>query len=164
MSARWLPAAALLLLGTLRMAAEGLGLDALAGVATATGASPAPKVFSVVGGLETYSTRFLLEIRRAGGAREVVELTPERYAALRGPYNRRNAYGALLAFAPALSSAPRTQPMFDAASRYALCGEAPLLRELGIDASDRVGPVRVRLIPRPGTRTQLPLRFEVSCP
>jgi hypothetical protein len=161
---RWLPGLVLLVLGLLRMAAELGGLQALAGVAAATGASPAPKVFSVVAGLETYSTRFLLEVPHAGGAPEVVELTPARYAALRGPYNRRNAYGALLAYAPALVSAARTRPMFDAASRYALCGDAPLLRELGIDTGDLAGPVRLRLVPRAGTRTRLPLELEVRCP
>jgi len=161
---RWLAAAALLIVGTLRMASEVLGLATLAGLATSSGASPAPNGFVRVAGLETYATRIQLAIPHAAAAREVVLLTPERYAGLRGPQSRRQAYATLLAFAPVLAGHPATQPMFDAASRYALCGDAPLLRGLGVDTSDRAGPLRLRLVPPPRTRTPLPLFFEVRCP
>ena len=58
----------LLVVGLLQMSGDLLertGLKAvgrpLKGVGAATTASPAPKVFSAVRGLETYSTRFTLE-------------------------------------------------------------------------------------------------------
>src|SRR5205814_1100524 len=114
-----------------------------------TGASPAPRVFSAVRGLETYSTRFFIDYTDATGVARSLELTPEVNARLRGPYNRRNVYGAALAFGPVLQADPRTRPLFLAVARSALGGDAPLLRELGIEGSR--GPIRVRLEPLPGT-------------
>jgi hypothetical protein len=88
------------------------------------------------------------------------------YARLHGPYNRRNVYGAVLAYGPVLQADPRTQPLFEAVARYALCEEAPLLRELGIDPDQvQPGTVRVRLQPLPGTDIgELNSVLEVSCP
>jgi hypothetical protein len=47
---------------------------------------------------------------------------------------------------------------------YALCGEAPLLRELGIDPTD-VDRIRVRFEPLLGTNMgDLPRVLEAPCP
>jgi hypothetical protein len=141
----------LLVLGLAQMAGDLLGLRALRGLAAATTASPAPRVFSAVRGLETYSTRFVIEwTERDGGARSL-ELTPEIYQRLRGPYNRRNVYGAALAYGPVLVTEPATRAMFDAVLRRSVCGARPLLREIGLDVERIVGEVRVRFEPRPGT-------------
>src|SRR5437870_7433556 len=72
------------------MAGDLLHMPVLKGIAAATGASPAPRVFSAVKGLETFSTRYFIEWIDTTGASHSVEITPERYAHLRGPYNRRN--------------------------------------------------------------------------
>ncbi len=144
-------AALLLILGLAQMAGDLTGMRALKGIAAATGASPAPKVFSAVQGLETYSTRFYLDL---GHAR--VELTPELYSRMRGPYNRRNVYGAALAYGPVLPPALR-----DPVMTHALCGEGPLLRELGLRATRTPA---VELEPLPGTSLgNLPTRFEAPC-
>ncbi|HYI11966.1 MAG TPA: hypothetical protein VEK57_23120 [Thermoanaerobaculia bacterium] len=141
----------LAVLGVAQMAGDLLGLLPLKGIAAATGASPAPKVFSAVQGLETYSTRFFLDL-----GHERVELTPELYARIRGPYNRRNVYGAALAYGPVLPAALR-----DPVTRHALCGDAPLLRELGLRATKTPA---VTLEPLPGTTLgNLPTRFEAPC-
>jgi hypothetical protein len=146
------------------MAGDVLHLPALKGVAAATAASPAPKVFSAVRGLETYSTRFFVEWTNQDGTFHSIEITPERYSHLEGPYNRRNVFGAVLAYGPILETDPRVAPMFDSVARYALCGNAPLLRELQIDPGNVRGLVRVRLEPRPGSDTgDLPLSFEAPC-
>ena len=135
------------------------------GIAAATTASPAPKVFSAVRGLETYSTRFFLEWTDRDGIDHSMELTPEVNARIRGPYNRRNVYGAVLAYGPVLATDARTKPMFDSVAKYALCGEAPLLSELGIDPATVAGRVRVRLEPLPGTEMgDLPRVLEPPCP
>lgn len=135
------------------------------GIAAATTASPAPKVFSVVRGLETYSTRFFLEWTDPDGMNHSMELTPEINSRIRGPYNRRNIYGAVLAYGPVLATDARTRPMFDSVARFALCGEAPLLKELGIEPASVVGRVRVRLEPLPGTEMgDLPRALEPACP
>lgn len=132
----------------------------LKGVGAATTASPAPKVFSAVQGLETYSTRFFIVWTDAQGGKHELELTPEVYARMRGPYNRRNVYGAALAYGPVLPKELR-----DPVMRYALCGEAPLLRELGIDPEQVRGPVGVRYEPRPGTDLgNLPRELTAPCP
>ena len=144
-------ALALLLLGLMQMTGDVLGLPALRAIGAATQASPAPKVFSAVQGLETYSTRFFLEWTEPPGIVRSALLTPELYARLRGPYNRRNVFGAALAYGPVLVSNDRTRPMFEAVARAALCGDAPLLRELGLATSAVPGSVRIRLDPLPGT-------------
>jgi hypothetical protein len=149
-----LPAVLLVALGLAQMAGDLSGLLPLKAMAAATNASPAPRVFSAVRGLETYSTRFFLEWD-GGGA----ELTSEMYSRLQGPYNRRNVYGAALAFAPVIPSSLR-----DPVMKRALCGDAPLLRELGLDPSSVHGPLSVRLEPLPGTSIRnLPTEFEAPC-
>ena len=139
--------ALLLVIGLTQMAGDVFHIVALKAIAAATGASPAPKVFSAVRGLETYSTRFFIAN---------VEITPEIYSRMRGPYNRRNAYGAALAYAPVIPAELR-----DPVMRYALCGDAPLLKELGIS-----GPPEIRLEPLRAGEAPLPhfqLRFEALC-
>ena len=154
----------LLIVGLLQMTGDVLNVPALKGIGAATVASPAPKVFSAVRGLETYSSRFFLEWTDHDGKQHAMQLTPELYARLAGPYNRRNVYGAALAYGPVLATDPRTKPMFQSVTSYALCGKAPLLTELDIRPMDMTGPMRVRLEPREGTDTMdLPLVLEAPC-
>ncbi len=164
-------AGALLVLGLLQMSGDlleraglaGLG-GAFKGVGAATTASPAPKVFSASRGLETYSTRFFLEWSDGSGRDHSLPLTPDLYARVRGPYNRRNVYGAALAYGPVLATTERTRPMFLSVIRHALCGEAPLLRELGVDPAGVAGPMRIRYEPLPGTDLgDLPRVLEAPC-
>ena len=158
-------ALALLILSLAQMATDLVGFDALAALAAATTASPAPRVFSAVDGLETYSTRFFIEWTDRDDVAHSLELTPQVYERLRGPYNRRNAYGAAIAYGPVLFSRPRTRPLFESVQRFALCGDAPLLRELGIDPASVKGRPSVRLEPLAGTNLGgLPTRLEAPCP
>jgi hypothetical protein len=136
----------LLLVGLLQMTGDLARLVPLRGLGAATTASPAPKVFSAVKGFETYSTHFFLEWTDTEGAEYSMEITPEVYHRLRGPYNRRNAYGAVLAYGPVMPAELREPVM-----RYAVTGAAPLLREMGIDPVTIRHPPRVRYAPRPGT-------------
>jgi len=160
-----LAALALLIVGLMQMTGDLIGWPALKAVGAVTVASPAPKVFSAVRGLETYSTHFFIEWTDRQGRPHSLRLTPEVYARLRGPYNRRNVYGAVLAYGRVLKTDPRSRPMFDAVANYALRGEPPLLRELGIDPKQIAGPVRVRLVPLSGTSIgDLPRIVEVSQP
>jgi hypothetical protein len=140
-------AVALLVLGLAQMAGDLTGFAALKGLAAATAASPAPKVFSSVRGLETYSSRFYLEYRDRQGNEHSLLLTPALGARLRGPYNRRNVYGAVLAYGPVLLSDVRTRPLFESVARFALCDDAPVMREVGIDPTQLATALRVRLDP-----------------
>jgi len=127
-------------------------------------ASPAPKIFTSVEGLETFSTRYFLEFKDREGRMRSVEITPELYSRIRGPYNRRNVYGAVLAFGPVLSTKPQTRMMFESVVRSALCGEAPLLVELDIDSSQMAGDPQIRLVPSPNSSTgNLPLVLHADC-
>ena len=144
----------LVVLGTAQMAGDLTGVVGLRAVAAATGASPAPKVFAAVQGLETYSTRFFFEV---AGRR--IELTPALYSRMRGPYNRRNAFGAAVAYAPVLPAALR-----DPTLHYALCGDGSLLRELAIDVPASTDTITLVLEPLPGSNlSDLQTRFPVSC-
>lgn len=154
----------LALVGFAQMAGDIFHCPALKAVAAATAASPAPKVFSTVKGLETFSTRFFIEWNDATGAQHSVEITPERYVHLRGPYNRRNVYGAVLAYGPVLETDPHTISLFNEVSTYALCGNAPLLRDLGIPAK-ATESLRIRLQIRPqiAVPSDLPLTRRAHC-
>ena len=139
-------------------------LQALRGLAAATNASPAPKVFSAVQGLETYSTAFYFDWDDPARGRRSARITPEMYARLQGPYNRRNVYGAVLAFGPVLATNPATAPMFQSVLRASLCGERPVLRELGLHPGGMAN-LQVRLEPlRPQALGSLPRVFAPECP
>lgn len=138
----------LLVVGLLQMTGEVLGSRGLKGFGLATAASPAPRVFSSIRGFETYSTTFFVEWDGPDGE-HTLQLTPEVYARISGPYNRRNAYGAALAAGPVLATDPVTAPMFGAVLAHALCGDAAVLRELGLGPNH--GNVRIRYAPLSGT-------------
>ncbi len=158
-------AAGLLTLGLLQMVGVVLGLPTLTGLGAATAASPAPRMFSMHRRLETFSPRFFIEYTDTSGRQRSVELNRTRYARIRGPYNRRNAYGAALAYGPLLAADPRTEPMFRAVFHHAVCGDAPLLGELGLDPAEVKGALRIRLEPLPqAVPADLPRVIEARCP
>ncbi len=160
---RW-GVALLFVLALAQMAGDVLGLAWFKGLAAATAASPAPKVFSAVRALETYSTSFAIRWTDRGGARQSLALTPENCARLRGPYNRRNVYGAVLAYGPVLAGDERGRAMLDAVLRAALCGSAPLLAELGVDTAG-ITAVEIVYAPlRPDALGDLPTRIAAPCP
>jgi len=154
----------LLVIGLLQMAGDMLRIPQVKALAAATAASPAPKVFSSAQGLETFSSDFYVEWKDRNGAPHATKLTPEMYSRIRGPYNRRNVFGAALSYAPVLAGDPRTRPMYDAVVGYAFCGPAPLLRETGIDPTDLSEPAVIRLVPRSDTRLgTAPFLITPSC-
>ena len=133
-------AAALIVLGLglLQMAGEACGSRALKGIGAATAAAPLPKVFCDVAGLEPFASTFTLIGETRSGSRFETQITPELYARLSGPYNRRNAYGAALSFAPRL---PET--MWHSVARYGLREGGPLRAELGLPGD--TSRLRVRI-------------------
>jgi hypothetical protein len=162
----------LLVVGLLQMsgdALDGAGLtrvgSALKALGAATTASPAPRVFAASRGLETFSTRFYVEWTDDVNESHSLLITPELYARIRGPYNRRNMYGAALAYGPILASTDTTRRLFDSVAEYALCGQAPLLQELRVNTKTIRGRVRVRYEPLAGGGLgDLPRVIEAPCP
>jgi hypothetical protein len=134
-------AALLLLFGCTQMAGDLFGLRALKGIGAASAFAPCPKVFCDVNGLEGFASTFTLQFRTSSGKTHELPITPEIYARLRGPYNRRNAYGAVISFAPKLP-ARLWQPVY----RYGWSRGGPLRRELGLpnDAGDVTTIVRTQ--------------------
>jgi sterol desaturase/sphingolipid hydroxylase (fatty acid hydroxylase superfamily) len=156
-------AVALTAVGCLSMVGDVVGSPHLYGLGLATGASPAPKVFTSRDGLESFSAEFVVEWDDATGTHQVA-LDPAVYARLEGPYNRRNVYGAALAGGPVLAGSAATAPLLDAVADGAFCGERSVLDELGIDASTRTSPLRLRVVPTTGVPDPaVPLTLEVRC-
>lgn len=152
-------AAAVVGLGLVRMVADPLGLPILGGVAAATGASPAPKVFTAFGEFEPFSTAITLRWTDGDGKDHAMPLRPDG-PRMKGAYNRRNAYGAVVVFLPEARQQPMLAPMFDTIAEQALCGDRPLMTELGID--DVRGDVTLDYAARPGTPS-IPSQT-VQCP
>ncbi len=120
--------------GLMQIAGYLLNLPVLKGIGAAFLVSPMPKVFSDVNGLETFASEFYLILTFKDGSSDERRLTPEIYAKLRGPYNRRNVYGAALSYAPRLPE-NLWKPVF----QFGFSG--PLREELGLPA----GIVRVQV-------------------
>ncbi len=120
-------AIALGLIGLLQIMGHLVGMKALKGIGAATAASPFPKVFSDVNGLETFASEFVLHYRMESGEERKLPITPELYQRLKGPYNRRNVYGAALSYAPRMP-----EPLWSAVFCYGLKRAGPLRQELGL--------------------------------
>jgi hypothetical protein len=154
--------AALVLIGTIQMIGDLTGSRVLKGIGAATTASPQPKVFTAQDGFETYASRFWLSWLDAAGERVDVPLDQARYDRLAGPYNRRNAYGAIISYAPVLQQSDVTRPMLTSALEYALC-RSELLAEMGLEgAGHRRG---FRLEPRDpaGVDPRWRLDYLINC-
>lgn len=132
-----------LCLGLLQMTGHLCGSKLLRGIGLATGISPFPKVFCEADGYEAFAARFQLEGTHADGSPWSRTLDPALYAQLKGPYNRRNAYGAAIAFAPRLPADLRGQVL-----SVALHPGSALRKELDIPTDLR--DVKVRITARDG--------------
>jgi hypothetical protein len=132
------------------------GSVALRGIGAATAASPLPKVFSDVDGLETFASQFTLRYRHPDGTVVEMAITPELYGRLGGPYNRRNVYGAALSYAPRL---PRE--LWEPAFCYGLAADGPLRAELGLGSA--VSEISVTIRTRTRGRSDV-WKLESSCP
>lgn len=115
----------ILLIGCLQFAGYLLNVPALRGIGAACGFAPYTKVFSDVDGFETFAAEFSLVLSDPSGAETSIEVTPEFYQKLRGPYNRRNVYGAALSYAPRLP-----EELWTSVFCYGFSG--PLLEEFEI--------------------------------
>lgn len=155
----------LVTLGSVQMAGDLMGLPALKGLGLATVASPAPKVFTAQNGFETYANKFFIDYLTSEGKQTSIEITPKVYQRLKGPYNRKNIYGAATSYAPVLARNPKTKPMLISVLHYAFCGDAPLLIELGAQPKQAGTNIQVRLEPigaNKGT-SNWPLTIETHC-
>lgn len=124
------------IVGLLQIGGHLVGVKALKGIGAATAASPFPKVFSDVDGLETFASDFVLHYKLKSGEEHKLSITPELYQQIAGPYNRRNVYGAALSYAPRMP-----EKLWQTVFCYGLRPGGPLRREFGLP--DDVEWVRV---------------------
>ena len=136
-------------IGLMQMAGEMSQIAPLKGIGMAINASPAPKVFCTANSLETFSSKFFLHWKDLSEEEHSLLLTPQVASKIQGPYNRRNAYGALLAYGPVLAASPIMSPLYEAALSYSMNGRAPLLLEIGIDPLNIHEKILLSLVPCP---------------
>jgi hypothetical protein len=134
-------ALALGLFGLTAMAGDLIGSRTLKGIGAVSMVAPFPKVFCNMGGYEGFACDFVMHYDTADGRHHELPITPEVYARLTGPYNRRNVYGAALAGAPILPAA-----MWQSVFHYGFKPGGPLRTELGVpdDAESFSVVVRAR--------------------
>ncbi len=142
-----LTALGLIVLGSIQMIGDLTDIPLLKGIGQATNASPAPKVFTSQKGYETFSKRFFFKVVDKNGNTQIIEITPKNYQYLKGPYNRRNMYGAAISYAPVLVKFDKTKPMFYSVAEFGLCQQNSILDEMGIEY-DKSKPITLFMQPR----------------
>jgi hypothetical protein len=146
-------------IGLLQAVGWATGFSALRGIGQMSAASPLPFVFSSFRGVETFAAEFEVELERDDGTKARFVITPQLYSKLDGPYNRRNTYGAVLSYGPALD-APSERRLVESVLRYGLCNGGPLAWEFG--EPDHVAKVRAEVHSKTrGGRP--PFRLELAC-
>ncbi len=133
----------LVAVGLSQLAGFVVGSQTLRGLGALSTASPLPFVFSAFRGVETFAADFELTVEDVTGERRSVVITPQLYAQLDGPYNRRNAYGAVISYGPALDK-PEERAMVDRVLRYGFCDGGPLAQQLGGGGTLRSATITVR--------------------
>lgn len=113
--------------GLFQIVGDLIGNKALKGIGACLVASPFPKVFSDVNGMETFASDFKLVYQLPDGSEKSHAITPQLYQQLGGPYNRRNVYGAALSYAPRM---PR--PLWESVFCFGLKPNGTMRREFGI--------------------------------
>lgn len=158
-----LAAVTLCLFATIKIVADVSGFERLSAVAAITNVAPAMMVFTAQNGYETYSSVFELTVHYIDGRTITTELNPSNYSGLRGPYNRRNVYGALIAYGPVLVKNPRTQPMWNEMAHRAFCGSSSVLAELGFSNNSGVIGATIRYLGQVQKDRYYPNELSVTC-
>lgn len=153
----------LCLLAVVKVVADLAGLETLSAVAATTNLTPAMKVFTAHKGYETYSSKFELVIDFRDGTQATGFLDTYSYPGLKGPYNRRNVYGALIAYGPVLASNDRTVEMWREMARRGFCRENSVLNELGFENTSGVVAASIHYIARTKNVGRFPNQLAVAC-
>jgi hypothetical protein len=105
--------------------------------------------------MEPFSSLYRIRFVRADGGEHVVDVTPQAYARLEGPYNFRNVFGAVFAFGPKLET-PQEVAMWESVMRWAFFEPGWVAKALGERAPLRrvevIQESRARGIPGTFTR------------
>ena len=149
-------------LGSIQMAGDVLDAPRVKALGAALQVAPAMKVFTAHQGYETHAARFTLHWQARDGRTGALVLGPSAYREVEGPYNRRNVYGAALAYAPVLRADARTRAMQESVMSYAFCAPGALRPELHVPAD--AWRFALDIAPRHAdARRDLELTFAVAC-
>jgi hypothetical protein len=122
-------------------------------------ASPFPKVFCRVGRDEAFAFTHQATLSFADGRKVRFPLDRAMYARFHAPYQYRNVYGAVLAFAPRLPA-----PTNAAVLAFGFCRDGELLAMApGLTSGERPTHVTIVSAPRPGASGDRRV-LEVACP
>lgn len=158
-------ASILIFLATIKVIASLLGLEQVSAVASMSNLSPAMKVFTAHKGYETYSSTFHIEALYQDGLTVKKTLTPKLYSHLEGAYNRRNVYGALIAYAPLLVTNTHTKALYKQMSHRAFCKEEHILKELNFKHNNPIKTIILSYTLAPSIKQTFdyPQSIKVSC-
>ncbi len=102
-------------------------VDVVRNIGLVTSASPLPIVFTEVKGVEAFAGDYYFQWKKdETSSVEKIKVTPALYSKLKGPYNRRNIYGAAIAGGPILP-----QKLSNPIINYGLCNDV-LTNELAL--------------------------------
>jgi len=149
--------------GSVRAFANIAEMEKTSAAFAALNVSPAMKVFTAHNGYETFSPKFEIEFI-SGERRKTINLTPELYRKLSGPYNRRNVYGAAISYGPVLVTNENTKPLFNSVAKYSFCEPASLITELDLEVPQPIDTVILHYIHNDSSANDLyPSTLEVKC-
>lgn len=117
-----------------------------------TVSSPLPLVFSAYNGIETFSTKFNIDVEYVNGTKFETELDASRYNLLGGAYNRRNIYGAVFSHGPFFDK-PNLIKIRDSVLHYAICNPGEIMDEFQLPGL--VKNVTVQVLYRPKDDRQI---------
>jgi len=152
---------ALVALGSVQMLAEVFNFPRIKALAAASQMSPAMKVFTAHQGYETHAARFHIGWCNAASECDWLILSPANYSQIAGPYNRRNVYGAALAYGPLLRADSRLRGMHSSVMAYAFCMPGSLRVPLGMPKD--VQKIWVHVEPLRASRSDLDYAWETDC-
>jgi hypothetical protein len=102
------------------------------GLGFATVASPLPLVFSHFRGEEAFANEIAIRLTTKSGRVIDDKVDYRIFSSMEGPYNRRNAYGAVISFG-AYFTGDAEKALRDSVLHYGFCNPGPLVRNYGID-------------------------------
>jgi len=108
----------IVLIGMLQIIGYLTGIDSIRNMGRITSSSPLPLVFSEVKGVETFASDFYFQYTTEMNETNKIKITPEIYSKLKGPYNRRNIFGAAISYGPVLP-----EDLWKSVINYGLCND-----------------------------------------
>ena len=156
-------ASVLIFVGTVKVFTDIFGLEKLSAVAAVTNAAPAMKVFTAHKGYETYSAKFEISVTNISGDQETFILNRHNYSGLKGPYNRRNVYGALIAYGPVLVSNSATKEMWQVMASNAFCKKQGVLNEIGLTNDQDIKSATITYLRQIKSSANFPNQLTISC-